>query len=150
MNSKNRDIRIELLLGDTIKNLCKFIGEERAARKRRHRCDSETLAGENNVKVQKLHCPAAVRQSDSRVPLGQSTTGLSTVVSGPSIVNDDSMSQTCSVNHMDTSDDFSSCLSKRSSSCSADNTGSEYDENDPFGLDKFFASLRTCRASGPA
>lgn len=153
MNSKNRDIRIELLLGDTIKNLCKFIGEERAARKRRHHRagDSESTNGENHSKVQRLRC-SSVRQSDSRVPLGHSTTGLDTVVSGPdSIKNDEPVSQACSDNTMDISDDFSSCRSERSSlsSLSAD-PGVEYDENDPFGLDKFFASLRTCRSSGPA
>lgn len=46
LNTKNPDLRVELLIGATIKNLCKFIGEQRASsvdsftsrshRKRRH------------------------------------------------------------------------------------------------------------------
>lgn len=152
MSPKNRNIRIELLLGQTIKNLCKVIGEERAAeRKKRYQlCESEINSCKAIItKVQRLHSSANVSQSGCRQTQGQSTTGVSAVVPGTDSVVDHSVSQTCSAKPMDMSDDFSSCFSKRSHVASAD-TNSNYKKNDPFDLDKSFASLRTCRSSGTA
>jgi hypothetical protein len=163
LRSKDRNLRVEILLTSTIRRLCQEIGDHLRSRRvasakrkleendsttptvRLHVKRSRQERDDEPVKKQEVGLEASTeakeQSSNSSVgPLALDDHPL-TVVSQSENVNSDGQSRKRKADSED------SLPPKRPASFSS---GSEdtFNEKDPFGLDEFFRSMRTCRVGG--
>jgi len=165
LRSKARNLRVEILLTSTIRRLCQEIGDHLRSR-RVASAKRKVEENESTTPTVRLHVVKRSRQERDDEPVKKQEVGLETSIEakeqssnssvGPLALDDQPLavvSQSENVNSdgqsrkrkADSEDD--SLPRKQTASFSS---GSEdtFNEKDPFGLDEFFRSMRTCRVGG--
>ncbi len=144
MGTKDRDLRQELLISGMIQNLCKHIGEERAARKRRRCTDfcSSYSSKIPDIPVSQIPLPPSEEPQPKKerlasIPQDQERFTVLSVRSGHSL----SQTSPQESSKVLTPDPDQPSQAKRQVKKRPGRKATNFDEKDPFGLDEFFRSI---------
>ncbi len=145
MGTKDRDLRQEILISGMIQNLCKHIGEERAARKRRRFTDfcSSYSSKIPDIPVSQIPLPASEEPQPKKERLASIRPQDQERFTVLSVRSGHSLSQTSpqESSKVLTPDPDQPSQPKRQVKKRPGRKATNFDEKDPFGLDEFFRSI---------
>lgn len=162
LRRKDRDLRIELLLTSTIRHLCQQIGDHLRSRrnqnlKRKNSDEDDDRASTATVSNHEIKRTRLLVEDDKTLRREEKEEEVGLVHMSDSIRESPSVNsigplvlaeEQISEDHSNRSDQSRKRKSDDIGIETTTDSKESLNEKDPFGLDEFFRSLRTCRVGG--